>query len=202
METVLERNTIENAEKQKHNAMINERYRRLLDAVEDQVSTPVKPAETTHAPAYTPETPAYDTMPVAEQTPVVREYAPSQLAASVFTAEKFQRLEGFAEAPAQNIAPVQQATASVKTTTAPAVRYSLTPLAKLVMAIFTLVVVVMLTLIGVNSQAIQRKSIRLKNLEEKKQELMEKNEEIQRYIQELQTEESIIERATNAGMLN
>ena len=60
----------------------------------------------------------------------------------------------------------------------------------------------MLTLIGANTATIQRKTIKLRNLEEKKQELMEKNDEIQRRIQELQTEESIIERATQAGLLD
>ena len=80
--------------------------------------------------------------------------------------------------------------------------YSLTPFAKAAMAVFTAVVVIMLALISVNTQTIQRKTLRLKNLEEKKQELMERNEEIKRYIEELQTEESIVERATEAGLLN
>ena len=75
-------------------------------------------------------------------------------------------------------------------------------MAKAVMAIFATTVVVMLSLIGANTMTIKRKNLRLKNLEEKKQELMERNEEIQRYIQELQTEDSIIQRATEAGLLN
>ena len=74
-------------------------------------------------------------------------------------------------------------------------------MAKAAIAIFAATVVGLLALIGVNSMSIKRKNIRLRNLEEKKQELMERNGEIQQYIDELQTEESIIERATEAGLL-
>lgn len=201
MQTVLDRKTIENTEKEKHNAMINERYRRLLDAVEDQMSAPTETKQS-YAPVYAPETPAYDSIPVVEQTPTVTEYAPSTLAAPLFTTEKFQRFH--AEQEREQVVSVPQTQVRTQTGTAVSaeVRYSLTPLAKIAMAVFTLVVVAMLVLIGVNSQIIQRKSVRLKNLEEQKQELQERNEEIQRYLQELQTEESIIQRATEAGLLN
>ncbi len=198
--TVLDRNTIE---QEKHNAMISEHYRRLMDAVEDQMSNSVQEETAYGATTYAPETPAYDT-PLVEQTPTITEYAPSQVANSVFTAEKFERLESYADASA--VAPTIVAPAAPRTVTrvkqATEVGYSLTPLAKIAMAVFTFVVIAMLALIAVNSQTIQRKSVRIKNLEEKKQELMEKNEEIQRYIQELQTEESVIERATEAGLLD
>ncbi len=194
MKTVLERETIESTEKERHNAMINERYRKLLDAVEDQVSTPT---ENVYASTREVEAPALDTM-----QPTVTTYAPTALASSVFTAEKFERLEGFGETKAQTPVVVARPQEVTRTSTATAAHYSLTPLAKIAMAVFTLLVVAMLVLIGVNSRIIHRKTVRLQNLEEKKQELMEKNAEIQRRIQELQTEESIIERATQAGLLN
>ncbi len=201
MQTVLDRKTIENAEKEKHNAMINERYRRLLDAVEDQMSAPVEPQQS-YAPVFTPEAPvSHDTTPVVEQTPTVTEYAPSTLAASLFTAEKFERLN-VEQQPVVAPAPQTQVRTAPKAATSVEARYSLTPLAKVVMAVFTMIVVAMLVFIGLNSHTIQTKKLRLKNLEEQKQELQEKNAEIQRYIQELQTEESIIQRATEAGLLN
>ncbi len=188
MNTVLEKTKIENAEKEQHNAMINERYRQLLDAVEDQFSTL---AQTEYNAA-----PAKEETPAVAQTPSVKEYTPSALASSLFTAERFERIEELQEKKAPEVKAV------VKAAPTSVAQYSLTPLAKAAMAIFTLLVIAMLALIGINSQIIQRKSVRLKNLEEQKQELMEQNEEIKRYIEELQTEESIIQRAIEAGLLN
>ena len=201
MSTLLERKTV-TTEEERHNAMISERYQRLLSAIDDQYSseTPVV-NQTASAPVYTEEAPVYapvESTPVAEQVPQVTEYAPSQVAASVFTTEKLDRVaDDFAPTVVVNEAPKTV----VKAATVTAVSYSLSPLAKVVLAAFTALVVIMLTFIGINSQIIQRKSIRLKNLEEKKQELMERNEELQRYIAELQTEESIVQRATQAGLI-
>lgn len=202
MSTLLERKTV-TTEEERHNAMISERYRKLLNAIDDQYSseTPVA-TQNAYAPVYTQEAPAYvDNTPTMEQVPQVTEYVPSQVAASVFTAEKLDRMEAveeFVSTPVVNEAPKTV----VKAATAAQVSYSLTPLAKIVLAAFTVLVTVMLTFIGINSQIIQHKTLRLKNLEEKKQELMERNEEIQRYIAELQTEESIVQRATEAGLID
>ncbi len=205
MSTLLERKTSVTTEEERHNAMISERYRKLLNAIDDQYSseTPVS-TQTAYSPVYTEETPVYapvDSTPVSEQVPQVTEYAPSEVAASVFTAEKLDRMaeiDDFAPTAVINETPKT----IVKAATGTQVSYSLTPLAKIVLAAFTVLVTVMLTFIGINSQIIQRKSLRLKNLEEKKQELMERNEEIQRYIAELQTEESIVQRATEAGLID
>ncbi len=192
MNTVLERSTLEDVEKEQHNAMISERYRKLLDAVEDVFS-----ASNVEEKEYSSAFFALDNTPTVEQTPTVTEYAP------VFTTEKFQRIEEL-QREVERTMPV--ATPSMKSTekatTAVAAHYSLTPLAKIVMAAFTLVVVAMLALIGINSYLLNQRSIRLKNLEEQRQELLERNEEIQARIMELQTEESILERAEQAGLLN
>ncbi len=201
METVLERSTVVITEEEQHNAMINERYRKLLDAVEDQFSASAV-EERAYAPTFAPEAPVYEATPVVEQAPTVTEYTPSTLAASVFTAEKLERVEKFVMPVQEQNATATQTKAIVKATPSSVAQYSLTPFAKIAMAVFTLVVLAMLTLIGINSQIIQRKAVRIQNLEEKKQELTEQNEEIQRRIQELQTEESIIQRATQAGLLN
>ena len=204
MSTLLERKTSVTTEEERHNAMISERYRKLLNAIDDQYSsaTPVA-TQNAYLPVYTEETPVYapvDSTPVVEQTPQVTEYAPSQVAASIFTAEKLDRMveEDFAPTVVVNEAPKT----AVKAATVTQVSYSLSPLAKMVLTAFTALVVVMLTFIGINSQIIQRKTIRLKNLEEKKQELMERNEEIQRYIAELQTEDNVMQRATEAGLID
>ena len=202
MSTLLERKTSVTTEEERHNAMISERYRKLLNAIDDQYSSEA-PAQNAYSPVYTEEAPVYapvDSTPVVEQIPQVTEYAPSQVAAAVFTAEKLDRMvEGdFVSTPVANEAPKTV----VKAATVAEVSYSLSPLAKVVLAVFTALVVVMLTFIGINSQIIQRKTLRLKNLEEKKQELMERNEEIQRYIAELQTEDNIVQRAAEAGLID
>ena len=204
MNTVLDKNTVETMEKEKHNAMISERYRRLLDAVDGQHSTerPTMERESYYAPSYTMDAPTYAPIsetPVAEHIPDVTTYTPSAVAASVFTTEKLDRM--FGHGTATEYAPVKPVEI-IKPKMVTEVSYSLSSMAKVAMAAFASVVVIMLTLIGVNTATIQRKTIKLRNLEEKKQELMEKNDEIQRRIQELQTEESIIERATEAGLLS
>ncbi len=185
MNTVLERSTLETTEQQMHNAMINERYRKLLDAVEDQFASATAPVE--------------QATPVMEQTPVVTEYTPSAIASSVFTVEKLERME--LGAPAREIAPAKpQAVVAAKTHVV--AHYSLTPLAKVVMAVFTLIVIAMLALIGVNSRTMQQKSVRIRNLEEKREQLVQEYDELQRRLEELQTDESIIERATEAGLVS
>ncbi len=195
MEGLLERNTVENVEEEKHNAMISERYRKLLDAVEDQFSA--VGVEDAYAATRVVEAPVREETPVVEQVPQVTEYTPSTLASSVFTTEKFERME--AVTPVEtNVAPVRAQATKVATEA----HYSLTPLAKVAMAVFTLLVVAMLVLIGVNSQIIKNKSIRIKNLEEKKEQLIEQYQELNEYIAELQTEESIIQRATDMGLLD
>ena len=206
MNTLLDRNTQEDQERTLHNSMINERYKNLLGIVEEQFQeAPTVNATQTYVPVE--EAPVVETTynaPATEQVPHVTEYTPTGIAASLFTTETLDRI-----APPQHVEDTFAPTVIMpkeRVAVTPIVEkeatYSLTPMAKLVMAAFTALVVIMLALIGVNSYTIQRKSIRLKNLEEKKQELMERNEEIQRYIDELQTEESIIERATQAGLLN
>ncbi len=195
MNAVLERNTVENVEEQQHNAMISERYRRLLDAVEDQFSTPVVEQNAYAPTVLAPKAPVLDETPTLEQAPTVTEYSP------VFTTEKFERIEEYTAAQARPAVAAQEK-AIVKAAPSAVAHYSLTPLAKVAMAVFTMVVVAMLVLIGINSQLISQRRIRIKNLEEQRQELIERNEEIQRRIEELQTEESIIERAEQAGLLN
>ena len=69
------------------------------------------------------------------------------------------------------------------------------------MAIFATVVVMMLTLICVNTQIIQRKSMQLRNLEQQREELVNRNEEIQRRIENAQSEETIREYALSQGMI-
>ncbi len=190
MNTVLDRNTMESVEKERHNAMINERYRQLLNAVENQFSTPTIEKERDYAPTYTAEPTRFEGAATAQQ-PTVREYA-------IPTYEAPRPVENVVQAPVYEM-PATPKTVEKPQTTAQ-VSYSLTPLAKLAMAVFTFVVVAMLVLIGLNSHTLQQKNLRIKNLEEQKQELTEKSEQIRRHLEELQTDESIMQRAIEAGI--
>ena len=187
-----------------HNAQISERYRMLQNAIEDQFATPTKntayqatatyiPSQTTFAPTFTAPTQS------VEQRPNVTEYVRTGVSDSaLFTAEKFDRFQ-VAE---QNNAPAYVGdTVGVQETVAVEESYSISAFAKVLMSVFTVAVVGMLALACINTQTIKTKSIHLQNLEEKRQELMEKNEEIQRRIEEARSDEAIREYAISQGMI-
>lgn len=211
-------------EREQHNAAIKERYRKLFDAVEDQITptqeenvtttyTPVAPSYTeTHTRQSMPvETYVRETTPVVEQAPEVKEYVPSPLAEPLFTTEKYEKIANYygqkafapveVQAPVVVEAPVVEKATTVKATATTA-QYSLTPMAKFAMALFTIVVVAMLVLIGINTRTIEQKTMQLNALETQKQELVQTRGEIQERIRQLQTEESILERAQAAGLID
>ncbi|MBQ7831408.1 MAG: hypothetical protein IJ393_04990 [Clostridia bacterium] len=190
MESVLEKTKTQfssaELEAQKHNAMINERYRLLQSAEADQfaeANTFEQMNENTETSIYT----SVEDSAALEQAPQVTEYVQTRSSSALFTAEKFDRMQGYenTQAPAAISAPVTAA--RVKSVA----QYSLTPFAKIAMAIFTLVIVAMITLICVNTHIINQKNIKLKNLEKKKEQLMEQSEELQRRIDEARSEETI-----------
>lgn len=197
MELVRERQNTQvvNAEleAQQHNAQISERYRMLQSAEADQFASETMAS----APVYA--APVSET-PVMEQTPAVTDYVREGVSASVFTSEKFDRMQGFGvenayAAPAIEQAPIMEmATEAVE-------HYALTPLAKIVMAVFTVIVVAMIALIGVNSSILNKKQIKLKNLEQKRDQLVERHDEIQSRIEIAQSEESILAWAESQGMV-
>ena len=204
----LERNTVFTVEDeaQKHNAQISERYRRLQDAEADQfgsstVNAPV--ASVTVAPEKTVR-PVFEQTPALAQAPQVTEYVRSRIETPVFTTEKFSNMTATAVAtpvisapvapmPVEVYAPVQAVEKEEQ--------YSLTRMAKAVIAVFATLVIAMLTLICINTQIINQKTIRIQNLEEKRQELIEQNAEIQRRIERAQSDETIREYALSQGMI-
>lgn len=202
LEKTLQRTNVEQETQQQHNAQISERYRKLLSAENDQFSEQdvVAPVEEVRASVFVE--PQAVEAPVAEQTPQVTEFTHERLTSPVFTTEKFERLQEQAPVVAETIpvyAPVREQKA--KETTVVAAQYSLSPLAKLVMAVFAFVVLAMLTMICVNTRLMQTKSIRIQNLEERRQELMEQNEELQSRIAEAKSEESVRAWAEEHGMV-
>ena len=191
MESVLEKTTTQfssaELEAQRHNAMINERYRQLQSAEADQfaeVNTFEQMNENTETSVYT----SVEDSAALEQAPQVTEYVQTRSSSALFTTEKFDRMQGFENANAAPTAVSAPVTAARVKSVA---QYSLTPFAKIVMAIFTFVIVAMITLICVNTHIINQKNIKLKNLEKKKEQLMEQSEELQRRIDEARSEEAI-----------
>lgn len=219
MATLLEKemvNTVaaEQEAQREHNAMIKERYRRLQNAETEQFA---QNSETNSAERYqvrasvlTPEKPAYQApvvdAPLTAQTPQVTEFVRTRIETPVFTTEKFNAVQETAimetayqtaEKPMEMPVQVSAPTASV----AVEPQYSLNAFAKKVLAIFAAVVVTMLSVICVNTQIIQRQSIKLRNLEQKKEQLMEANEDLQRRIANAKSEETILDYAQSKGMI-
>ena len=189
----------ESEEAQRHNAMIKERYRRLQNAEAGQFAEDTR-AEERETETTEVETPSLYISPSAvntatlEQTPQVTEYV-SLSASPLFTTEKFERIKTEERASATVVAPVQ----SVSTAVATEAQYSLSAFAKIVMTAFAIVIVAMLTLICVNTQLIRQKSVRIQDLEEKKEQLMGQYEELQARIDAARSEEAILEYAQTQG---
>lgn len=198
-------------EAQLHNAGIKERYRRLRDAEERQFgeSNVIETDYSVRASVLAPEKPVF-TAPITEnstveQTPTVTEYVRTYAESPVFTTEKFDSITEQApvavqapvempvQAPAQ--AAVQAVAVSVET------EYSLSHMAKMVMAVFFAVVTVMLAVICINTHVINQKTLQLQTLEIRKAELLEESAEIQSRIDKARSEETIREYALSQGMI-
>ena len=194
-------------EAQRHNALIKERYRRLQDAEADQF------AEETHiernATSYTvrasvlaPEAPTYVSpvtaeTPVLEQVPQVTEFVREEVAASVFTTEKFDRLQEFngvsnsaaAEVVAPTyVAPVFQNAAAA---TMEVEQYVLSSFAKKVIAGVGAAIVTLMSIVGINTHVINNKKAQLRSLQNRQQELVNENARVQEEIEIATSEDTI-----------
>lgn len=197
-------------EAQKHNAMISERYKRLQNAVANQFAedthTEERVAESAHANVDAPENTALYISPnntantaVYAQNPTVTEYI-SRASSALFTTEKFDRMQPTQEAQVE-VAPVAVAAPAQVAAVKMEAQYSLSSMAKIVMAVFTFVIVAMLTLICVNTYTINQKRIRIQNLEEQRAQLVQQSEELQRRIDDATSDETIREYAESQGMV-
>ncbi len=192
-------------EAQKHNALISERYKRLQNTVASQLAEDVR-TEEREVDAYTTENTIEKTTYISPntvnsatyaQTPTVTEYI-SRAPSALFTTERFTRMQAAEEAQAIVMpvaAPVQAV--AVKTEA----RYSLSSMAKLAMAAFAVVTVAMLTLICVNTNAINQKRANIQLLEERKAELVEQDARLQQRLENATSEETIREYAESQGMV-
>ena len=211
METILERVTLQQQlaeqEAQKHNALIKERYKRLQDAEADQFSQSY--TQETNATEYTvrasvlaPERPSVSDAPVFEQTPQITEFVREKIETPVFTTEQNSAVEepvmqATVFAPVETQAMQVQAPAAV----AEAAQYSLTQFAKMIIAAFAAAVIVMLSLICVNTHLIRHKTVEYDALQMQSVQLQEEYAQLQARIQKATSQETITEYALSQGMI-
>ena len=178
-----------------HNAQINERYRRLQNAEADQFATPT---QQTYEPVLSVEPTVLPVeTPAVEQAPQVTEYVRSYAQSPLFTTEKFDRVEELI----QEETPVAAVKVLENTAVVQETQYSLTHMAKVVMAAFATLVMIMLTLICVNSHVISRNEVEIQALELQREQLIEENAEIRALIENAQSDEVIREFAVQNGMI-
>ena len=189
----------------KHNAQISERYRMLQNAESGQFDSDEAYSESVRASVIAPEAPAsyaeLNETPVVEQNPEITDFVHERITSSVFTAEKFNSMQGTQVAEMAISQPIIEQAPISATVNETESRYALTPFAKIAMGVFSVVVVGMLALIGVNSNIIKNQKLKIKNLEEKKNQLVEQHEEIQKHIETAQSEETIRAWAESQGMV-
>ncbi|MBQ8296031.1 MAG: hypothetical protein IJX87_06335 [Clostridia bacterium] len=217
--------SVETQEAQAHNAQIRERYLKLQSmeatqfASEDTVYAPTKTrdvyVEQQNTSTYMPN---FGSASVVEQAPHVTEYVRSS-DSPLFTTEKFERF-AIADEPVAAVETYATPTYIAPTYTAPsfvadvttyktpeiqktekAESYELSIFAKLAMVLFAVVVVALLSWIGVNSRMLDQKNLELQNLEAQREELIERNAEIQRRITDAKSEETIRQYAQSQGIV-
>lgn len=193
MATALENRTQESIgvaqrEAELHNQRIKERYERLMSTEEDQLNESFSESKAFSSArassVLSPERPAE-----AEKT-----YTRTRVDSPLFTTETLERT--LAESKAEQAsAPVVQEVAiapvSVVSTKTNVAAYSVSAFAKAVIAGFAVLVCVMLCIIGINSETIRRKNVKIRRLEDKRQELEEESEDILSRIEEVRSFEFI-----------
>lgn len=185
-------------EEQEHNALINERYNQLKNAVAGQFAQE-KAEQQSNAQAAVMASltsvyrPSFDYASAYAQQPTVTEYvtaAPTQTFASTQASSVYANPTFVAD-----VTPMKQMSARAEESIV------LTSFAKVVMAVFTVLVVAMLTMISVNTQTITQKEMRLQQLQQERAELLEQGQDIQRRIEEAKSEETIRAYAESQGMV-
>ena len=193
-ERTIEQERVISKEEQEHNARISERYLKLKNAVEDQFAT-ITPETTAQASVFSADvsmqTPVYGYTPTIEQRPQVTEYI-RNLRHSVFTSDAFTL---------SNTNTQQEVIAETVAPTVSEVSYSLSTMAKAVMAGFAAVVVALMAMICVNSHTLAQQSNRIQELQAHKQELTERYAEVEKRLEEAKSEETIRQYAESQGMV-
>ena len=212
MTTVWEKQRIDDLqteEARRHNQQIRERYLRLQNAEETQLAETFEGAEAEKAareftaqPFVAPETPLQSAQSSAavngaEQTKSV---PLTNRQKELFGAETFRRMVAAQTAPEYTAEPEYTAAQAAgqrtekqteETAVSQAETYSLTSAAKTLIAAFAALVVLMLTIIGINSRIIGAKGAELIALEAQKAELVEESRALAERIETEKSDETI-----------
>ena len=217
MTTLWETQTLDSLqaeEARRHNEQIRQKYLQLQNAEEAQLSHVFENAEQqTRAEEFNAPAAPVSAMPAAPVAPVQTAQAKTvsltEQQKDLFTADTFRRMvSGAAKAQAPVQAPVQEAVqapvyrpvfAPAPEKTQEAVKqaekslesYSLTNAAKAVIAAVAAFVVLLITLIGINTRILNAKGVELSALEAKKAELAEQSRELAERIENATSEETI-----------
>ena len=196
-------------EREKHNAQIQERFRKLREAEELQFdgNASVQAHASVNAPVYNYSAPVVNNTPVMAQTPTVTEF-PTMLENPVFTTDKYKNVSinaGVQEVQAQEVKEIVNTPAAPVYSVADALAveesFSLTSKAKMVIGAVAATFVLMFSMVGINTQIIKNNAKQIKNLEKVRKQLMERNQELETRIEMAQSEETIREYALSQGMI-
>ena len=217
MTTLWETQTLDSLqaeEARRHNEQIRQKYLQLQNAEEAQLSHVFENAEQqTRAEEFNAPAAPVSTMPAAPvapaQTAQAKTVSLTEQQKDLFTADTFRRMvSGAAKAQAPVQAPVQEAVQApvyrpiftpapekaqeaVKQAEKSLESYSLTNAAKAVIAAVAAFVVLLITLIGINTRILNAKGVELSALEAKKAELAEQSRELAERIENATSEETI-----------
>lgn len=217
MTTLWETQTLDSLqaeEARRHNEQIRQKYLQLQNAEEAQLSHVFENAEQqTRAEEFNAPAAPVSAMPAAPVAPVQTAQAKTvsltEQQKDLFTADTFRRMvSGAAKAQAPVQTPVQEsvqapvyrpvftpapekAQEAVKQAEKSLESYSLTNAAKAVIAAVAAFVVLLITLIGINTRILNAKGVELSALEAKKAELAEQSRELAERIENATSEETI-----------
>lgn len=217
MTTLWETQTLDSLqaeEARRHNEQIRQKYLQLQNAEEAQLSHVFENAEQqTRAEEFNAPAAPVSAMPAAPvapaQTAQAKTVSLTEQQKDLFTADTFRRMvSGAAKAQAPVQAPVQESVQApvyrpvftpapektqeaVKQAEKSLESYSLTNAAKAVIAAVAAFVVLLITLIGINTRILNAKGVELSALEAKKAELAEQSRELAERIENATSEETI-----------
>ena len=217
MTTLWETQTLDSLqaeEARRHNEQIRQKYLQLQNAEEAQLSHVFENAEQqTRAEEFNAPAAPVSAMPAAPvapaQTAQAKTVSLTEQQKDLFTADTVRRMvSGAAKAQAPVQAPVQEsvqapvyrpvftpapekAQEAVKQAEKSLESYSLTNAAKAVIAAVAAFVVLLITLIGINTRILNAKGVELSALEAKKAELAEQSRELAERIENATSEETI-----------
>ncbi len=175
-----------------HNSQIKERFKKLQN-IEAEQFPPFNNEPMNVGSGSVTLTPERIVVDKTAQAQRMTEYTRKAEDMSLFTADTLDRTieNTVVDAPINVVSENPVVTPANVTAVKEREEYGLTPLAMWALAAFATLVVLLLTVIGINSSIIAQKRMRIEKLEEKRQELLDERAELQARIDNATSEETI-----------